>query len=770
VNSADLRSDVLLRLRQWRWRLVWQRLLLTATTISVFVVVSLLAATATATILKQIVAITIIMFALLLASSKFRQLSADNFLQHLNRRFPNFEESAQLLLSNDADLGVLQELQRDRAATVYQDNLARVEQWQAPVKYANAMAIILLCMPLAYFSAELRSSASGFFHNIFPNGLQLPISGDQSDEVTRIENIEIHIQPPTYTGLDSTQSDKLDLEVAEGSLVKWSLSFSMAQSAYALEMSDGERLELTPAGGVVWQTKTTVRQSDLYKIIAIDGNNEATIDEIYTLSIILDQAPDIRVMEPEVSILEIPKNGPASFTSTALVKDDYGIHTVKIMASVAKGSGEGVKFRDQQLSFDESSVTENGSLYQREWDLQALGMEPGDEIYFTVIATDNKQPEPNTGRSETLIVRWLEDETTGLAAEGLAIDFIPEFFKSQRQIIIDTEQLIEDENKLQLQQFKDTSYEIGQAQADLKYKYGQYLGDEFGEGPGEQLGIMHEIAQSNASANAGASEDASETESDGHEHDGAASINSRMNTTAEILQLFGHDHGDPEIGPITKRNPVALMKRAVSEMWQAEKHLMQAEPELALPFEYEAYKYLKLARQADRIYVKRLGFEPPPVTEDRRLTGDLDEILTYQTSENTDDEDLSAPRADQQLFRNTYQLISTQSASAVFNASQQALLTRLSARLMALSQQRPALIKQAASVENLIQTGRLQLDNCEDCIAELGLTVWNLMGQADAALHQPKAAYYNNEDLIQSYQHELQKVSVSPAKPPRAKP
>ncbi len=766
MNSADLRSDVLLRLRQWRWRLVWQRLLLTATAISVFVVVSLLAARPTATILQQIAAITIIMFALLLASSKLRRLSTDNFLQHLNRRFPDFEESAQLLLSSDADLSVLQKLQRDRAAAVYQHNLARVEQWQAPVKYGNAVAVILLCMPLAYFSAELRSGASGFFHRINLDGLQMTTAGVQGDDLTRIENIEIHIQPPAYTGLDSTQSDKLDLDVAEGSLVKWSLSFSTAQNAYALEMSDGERLELTPGGGDVWQTKTTVRQSDLYKIIEIDGNHEATIGEIYTLSVTLDQAPDIRVMEPEVSTLEIPKNGPARFTSTALVKDDYGIQTVTIMASVAKGSGEGVKFRDQQLSFDDSSVAENGSLYQREWDLRALGMEPGDELYFTVVATDNKQPAPNTGRSETLIVRWLEDETTGLAAEGLAIDFIPEFFKSQRQIIIDTEQLIEDENKLHLQQFKDSSYEIGQAQADLKHKYGQYLGDEFGDGPGEQLGIMDEIAYSNA----GASEDASESASNEHEHEGAASINSRINTTAELLQLFGHDHGDPEIGPITKRNPVALMKRAVSEMWQAEKHLMQAQPELALPLEYEAYKYLKLARQADRIYVKRLGFEPPPVTEDRRLTGELDEILTYQTSENTDSENDSAPQADQQLFRDSYQLISTQSASAVFDESQQALLTGLSTRLMTLSQQRPALIKQAASVEKLLQTGRLQLDNCEDCIAELSLTVWNLMGPADAALHQPKAAYYNNEDLIQSYRHELQKVSVSPAKPPGMKP
>ena len=244
-------------------------------------------------------------------------------------------------------------------------------------------------------------------------------------------------------------------------------------------------------------------------------------------------------------------------------------------------------------------------------DLTSLGMEPGDEIYFTVVATDNKQPDANTGRSDTVIVRWLEDEKPGLAAEGLAIDFIPEFFKSQRQIIIDTEQLLEDEKNLELQIFKDTSYEIGQAQADLKHKYGQYLGDELGEGPGEQLGIMHEIADTQGDKSGDDESGNDESGNAGHGHESENSINTRISTTADILELFGHNHGDPEIGPITKRNPVALMKRAVSEMWQAEKHLKQAEPKLALPFEYEAYKYLQLARQADRIYVKRLGLSLP---------------------------------------------------------------------------------------------------------------------------------------------------------------
>ena len=744
MKPADVCKDILTRLRQWRLRLVLQRLVFTITASSALVATALLLETPPATLPLQLSVLIVVSFTQLLLSHKWRQLTPDNFLQHLNRHFPEFEESAQLLIQKQGDLTPMRKLQRQRAQAVYADNLARVEQWQPPVTYHLAGFLTLVFVLIALAANPLRMRAV----QLFSVALSPPSSATRQHSSTQILHMTIRIQPPEYTGLPTTETHLPDLEIFEGSLVHWDLVFDTEADRYFLKLSDGQKINLRPDDDNHWHTSSTITSTDLYRIIAETAQQETSIGDIHTLTVTLDQAPVIRVLEPDTSTLEIPKQGPARFSSSVLIKDDYGLQSAGILASVAKGSGEGVKFRDQKLSFDQSSQTGNGTLYQREWDLTALGVEPGDEIYFTVVATDNRQPTANTSRSETLIVRWLEDEKPGLAAEGLAIDFIPEFFKSQRQIIIDTEQLLEDEKNLELQLFKDTSYEIGQAQADLKHKYGQYLGDEFGEGPGEQLGIMHEIAEARGD----------ESADDEHGHESESSINARISTTAEILELFGHDHGDPEIGPITKRNPVALMKRAVSEMWQAEKHLMQAEPEQALPFEYEAYKYLKLARQADRIYVKRLGFEPPPVTEERRLTGELDEILTYQTTENTSSMDQTGPRADQLLLRNTYYLLSTQTPVAIFTAPQQALLTHLSTHLMALSQQRPALIKQAASVEKLLQANQLQLDTCPDCIAELSTTLWNLMDEGAAYFHQGKAAYFNADELIRSYPQELQKT------------
>jgi len=744
-NALQLGNDVQLRLRGWRRRLLAQRLLYTLAAIAVVLLTGHWLATPSITLLQQVLAVCVVSFAQLRLSAKWRNLSTDNFLQHLNRRFSDFEESAQLLAKQPSSLGPLQLLQRERAVAVYQKNLAQVERWQRPLHYRGAVAIVICCGLLFTLTDQLTSLAG----RILPETLVTPAGIPGSSASPDLRNIAIRIQPPAYTGLATIETDQLDLELPQGSQVDWSLSFAANDGEFGLKISPDLRIALIPGSDNRLQGSAVIDKTGLYRIVRNPPGTDETVGDIHSLTVILDRAPDIRVLEPRVSSLEIPQQGPANFDSEVLVKDDYGVHEVEILASVAKGSGEGVKFRDEKIEFDQVVETGKGLLYKKHWDLESLGMEPGDEVYFTVTATDNRQPEANTGRSETLIVRWLDDDPVGLAAEGLAIDFIPEFFKSQRQIIIDTERLIEDKPHLAEQAFKDSAYETGQAQADLKQKYGQYLGDEFGEG---QFDGQHET---------------SDDSGDSHEHgedDHGGEINNsnsgqNLNNMADIVRLFGHDHGDPEIGPITKRNPVALMKRAVNEMWQAEKHLMQAQPELALPFEYEAYKYLKLARQADRIYVKRLGFEPPPVSEERRLTGELDEIRSYRLSTPQPVTDPGSEQWNQSLLKSTYQLLTSHSAQYAFDESDRQLLSRLSIEFTNWSQQRAALIRHAATLEKLSLAGQLNLDNCESCLQDLEHAIWNLVSEGAGQLRQGNAAWYANDEMVKNYQKTLQQAS-----------
>jgi len=747
-SHADLKHGVREHLqgclRRWRRRLLWQRMLHTLAAAAVLLSIGRLLETPASTLVQQMVAVAVVWFAQLRLSTKWRNLTPDNFLQHLNRHFPDFEESAQLLLRSEAELSTLQSLQRERVVAVFDQNTAQVERWQPPVKYRSTLLVILGCLAIAWLSDHTELLTNRFFPRGFQPTTLVPV------ENTRIgfDSITVTIVPPAYTGLPRTQTDQLDLELAQGSQVQWDLSFDDRGAHYALSLSDDQRIALKRGDNDRFIASTIIEKSDLYRITRSAGGEDETTGEIHTLTVKLDRAPDIRVIEPQTAALEIPRNGPARFSSKALVMDDYGVATVGILASVAKGSGEGVKFRDQTLGFDRFSETDSGLLYQKDWDLQSLGMEPGDEVYFTVIATDNRLPRANEGRSETLIVRWLDDQPAELAADGLGIDFIPEYFKSQRQIIIDTEQLLEDEAHLPQQAFKDTSYELGHAQADLKQKYGQFLGDEFGEGPGEQLEGSHE-----------GDDNAQQHHEDDHGQADPQSADMSINTTADIIRFFGHDHGEPEIGPITRRNPVALMKRAINEMWQAERHLMQAEPALALPFEYEAYKYLKLARQADRIYVKRLGFEPPPVSEDRRGTGKRDEILSYSLSEPDPMLDPGGEQWNQQLLSDVYHLLRSKQPGAPLNEDERKLLSRLAAVFTTWSQQRAALIRHAANLERLSTAGRLAIENCETCLSDLETTIWNRIDNGPGQFHHGDTTWYPQDGLIQAYQQVLEQMA-----------
>ena len=122
-----------------------------------------------------------------------------------------------------------------------------------------------------------------------------------------------------------------------------------------------------------------------------------------------------------------------------MLKDDYAVTNAHIIATVSKGSGESVKFREETLRFQApASFNTKESTAQLTIDLLQLGLEPGDELYFYVEAFDNQQPVANKTRTETFFIA-LQDTTRmeAVANEGLGVDLMPEYFRSQRQIIID---------------------------------------------------------------------------------------------------------------------------------------------------------------------------------------------------------------------------------------------------------------------------------------------------------------------------------------------
>jgi hypothetical protein len=91
-----------------------------------------------------------------------------------------------------------------------------------------------------------------------------------------------------------------------------------------------------------------------------------------------------------------------------------------------------------------------------------LGLEPGDELYFYVEALDNKTPLANRARTETFFIALQDTASQQLSVEGgLGVDLMPEYFRSQRQIIIDSEKLLGDRKNISKHEFNSRSNELG---------------------------------------------------------------------------------------------------------------------------------------------------------------------------------------------------------------------------------------------------------------------------------------------------------------------
>lgn len=237
-------------------------------------------------------------------------------------------------------------------------------------------------------------------------------------------------------------------------------------------------------------------------------------------------------------------------------------------------------------------------------------MEPGDELYFFVRATDNDPEHPHTVQSPTHTLRLPGPEAEAPDSSALPSMVKPENLRSQRQIIIDTEQLVADmRGKLPPAVLRERSEGIAADQAQLRRRYGQFLGEEstlFGD------------------------------EQEGHDEHGEET-HEPMNGNTNLAAQFGHAHDMEDNATIFDPQTKAVLRRALAAMWDAEKALRAIAPGSALPPEYKALAAIKELQQAERVYLHRAAFEPPATREDKRLTGDAAGAASYRRARGKDD-------------------------------------------------------------------------------------------------------------------------------------
>lgn len=516
------------------------------------------------------------------AGLRVRQRDASWLALRLNQRLPSFEDSAGLLFTPGT--GALAALQRQRL----EQRLPRVTLAALGLRAQSPWMLLPVLLAAAVLLVPAQRMGAP---NSTPSGAAPTATGESPLGPPQLLSTEVRITPPRYTGLPEAAQAALDIEAVAGSRIDWALEITPAPSSAALVFIDGRRIELALADQR-WRGSETPSASSRYRI-EIDGAVLGLDEAAARLELKPDQPPRIRVRRPgqTLNIVE----SAAAMELDIEASDDFGLGAAELLLTLAKGDGELVEVSEQRLAL-RGEGDARSRRYLRRLDLAALGFETGNDLILRVEVLDSLGQH---ARSPSYILRWPKlRDTEGEGVEGFVQRTLPAYFRSQRQIIIDTEALIAERAALERERLLARSDSIGVDQRLLRLRYGEFLGEEV-ETEGPLLPEGHSF-------------------DDGHGHADPASFGD----AASLVRAYGHLHDQEEgttlFDPVTRER----LRSALREMWQSELHLRMGDPVAALPYQYRALELIKQIQQASRIYLARVGLELPPIMFSRRLSGD----------------------------------------------------------------------------------------------------------------------------------------------------
>jgi hypothetical protein len=683
--------------KQWLFKALLSNML-TALAITLFITISLHKFLSLSIFwFLPILLILLIVATLFTKSRKLNEWDVSRFLNVTN---PSLEESAQLVLKPETSLSFLERLQARKVE-------AELLTLKAPDPYKKQFtaSLILLAITVIVSVALLKIPIKTTNGN---SSVLTNSSINSTPEIVLLEirNASITITPPAYTRKTVRQQVRFNLLAEEGAKVSWSLQTTVTAKDVKLIFNDGTTLPLAPdAKHLNWRTQRVIRTSGFYQVKLDDK-----LSELYRIEAIKDQKPNITIQSPKpTTTIEYPE--PERVMLRANLADDYGISAAYISATVSSGQGEAVKFKEQKLSFENFPAGGKDYHLQKLIDCKSLGMQQGDELYFFISATDNHNQE---NRSDVYIIT-LKDTTDMMSMDGLvtALDIKPELFRSERQIIIETEQLLKDKATISVEEFKKKSNDLGTDQKLLRLRYGKFLGEE----TDNEIGAEHD---------------------DHHEHENKTG----SDNTSEILDQYTHKHDNAEDATFFDAATKKQLKATLNEMWNAELKLRTFLPKEALPFEYKALRLLKDLQQKSRAYVPKTGFKSTPLKLDKRLTGDLSKI-TQPTSQQ------SIPRQDALTIatRKSLGILEQLKNTAELNASSREVLQQAFQQLSSRAANQPGVYLAAlASLRKVLnETYRIKdIKNAEQGLQKMSANVERLPYPAGTDNMQLSKQYFIN--------------------------
>ena len=562
--------------------------------------------------------------ALLLAGWRLwplRRVSAATVAPRLDRQFSELEDSTGLLLREPAALNLLEHLQQQRVGR----RLAALHATPAQLLPVDLRPAAGVAGGLLLAAAMVWWWPASQLHPARPTAVAVRFSAPApavtaGEAPPRISETRLLVTPPAYTHLPVFAPAQASFQCPQEARVRWQVRVSGSRPGAppVLELGSRQRIVLRPVAGQqgAFFTEQVLTASTLYRL-----RYAGTVSDDYAIDVRPDLAPVLRIVTPKTYTLVAAMGQRPEVPIRATVRDDYGLSRAELVITVAQGQGEAVKFREVRRDLSAELGGQPQASLSNLLNLPKLGLTYGDELYFYLTARDNHG---HTTRTDSYLVQWQDTAVADGALDlGMGVKVAPAYFRSQRQIIIDTEKLLAEAPKLDAATVANRANALGFDQQTLRLRYGKFLGEESSAGIGAQA-PHSPIAEDN---DAPAAPTAEAPEHDEHDHGGAPVSQSKASPTAEtdaLMDPYIHKHDDSETADFLEPAVKTKLHAVLDQMWAAELRLRTGQLAAARPFEYRALRLLKEVQQQTRAYVKKAGFTPPPMPEATlRLTGEL---------------------------------------------------------------------------------------------------------------------------------------------------
>ncbi|MVN76520.1 hypothetical protein GO988_09310 [Hymenobacter sp. HMF4947] len=641
-----------------------------------------------------------------------RRLTAAAVARRLDRQFAELEDSTGLLLPSASAPNLLAQLQQQRVAARL-GHLHAASGLQLPVSFKNSLWLSALLLAGAGMLAALPPRAA-------PVVAGVPVRFSPANPAVkptalppaRLDRVQLVVVPPAYTRLAAFTPTGASFSCPLGAQVRWRVHASRVVAPAPVLEIGGRRVALAPVAGQPGEfaTEQTLAASTLYRL-----RYAGQVSDDYAIEVRPDQLPTVRIQTPKAYTLIAAVGTRPEVPIRASLHDDYGLRSAELVITVAQGEGEAVKFHEVRRNLSAGLGSQPPQIEVVSLlNLPKLGLTYGDELYFYIRAVDNHG---QLARSDAFLVQWQDTAAATSALDmGMGVNTAPAYFRSERQIIIDTEKLLAEKAKLTTAEFTNRCNALGFDQQSLRLRYGKFLGEEAEKGLGTTAGPPTADDALPTAEDATAPAPAHNEPSGDHDHDHAAPPARNASPTAEtdaLMDPYMHKHDDAETADFLEPAVKVKLHAVLDEMWAAELRLRTNQPAAARPFEYRALRLLKEVQQQTRAYVRKAGFVQPPLPEATvRLTGELKGAAAPHVQENR-----PAPPA-QPAVRAALRWLAATQAGQPGRAADAAQLEPAGTALAQLALQKPgAYLPALRALRQLAADARAGRQPCASCLS-----------------------------------------------------